>query len=228
MLFDVAVSATLTGHDAFSFTKEVVLNGLYSITAGTGHYSLQPIHLPGIPRDDVGNVFQRFLPRHGAELGLIKADASEEHGFASQEQAVALPFVAVGGFEGCLGCFEPIACGVGVFAHDAELTVEQSDAPFGRNGFACSGVIAAGGGNVILSGLTVQVWSSFSWLKTSFLPNQASSIRLFWALHIHDGVNTSAISLERAVWASRDLSTRGRITSPWLPVMSDGSISSLY
>lgn len=37
--------------------------------------------------------------------------------------------------------------------------------------------------------------ASTSVLKTSFLPNQASSTRLFWALHTHDGVNTSAMSL---------------------------------
>ena len=60
---------------------------------------------------------------------------------------------------------------------------------------------------------------TLSVLKTFFLPNQASSTRLFWALQIHEGVNTSALSRMRKRCSSSDLTDLGRMTLPLIPVI---------
>ena len=87
-------------------------------------------------------------------------------------------------------------------------------------------------GNYTFSAVDCQRWfprsSVYSVLNTSFLPNQASSIRLFCALHIHDGVNTSAMSCERALCMSRLLRTRGIMMWPLSPVMRYGRIGEPY
>ena len=59
-------------------------------------------------------------------------------------------------------------------------------------------------------------------------------IKNFWSqlkeptLHIHDGVNTSAISRERAVWVSRLLRIRGMMTCPLSLVIRQGRIGESY
>lgn len=54
------------------------------------------------------------------------------------------------------------------------------------------------------------------------------AMKLFWELHIHKGVNTSAMSLERAAWRSLCFRMRGWITLPCVPVISGGVMGSWY
>ena len=68
-------------------------------------------------------------------------------------------------------------------------------------------------GKGIFSKLVTQPFS-ISILKTFSLSNQALSIKLFCALHIHDGVNTSAFDLARSDCSFFDFSTRDFIMLP--------------
>ena len=73
-----------------SFARGYPLDGaveeglLYLHPVGTrvGHYALEAVHLPHVPRDDVGNVVERF--EHGllAELGFVVLDEGDEHRLA--------------------------------------------------------------------------------------------------------------------------------------------------
>ena len=111
-----------------AFQKVVVLSD--TVNAGARHHAFQAIHLPHIPRNDVGNVGDGFNQGVLAKFVAVMFDERKQQGFAGQEQVIALPFVGINAFIGFLCSLQPFARSRGVFANDAEL---RSSKPMRRS-----------------------------------------------------------------------------------------------
>ena len=86
------------------------------VVATVRHDTFQPVHLPDVPRDDVGDVVDRLRQRVFAELGTVVFHKRGKHGFTGDEQAVALPFVGIDALESFLRGFQPFAGSSRVFS----------------------------------------------------------------------------------------------------------------
>ena len=60
MLVDVFIMTSCTGNLLFFFAKEGLNLFHHSVSAGVWHNTSQTIHLPEIPRNDIGNVVMLF------------------------------------------------------------------------------------------------------------------------------------------------------------------------
>ena len=130
------------GNRLGTFTEKIV-GYFHLVVAAAGYHPFQPVHLPHIPRNDIGNVVDRLTQRVMAELCAVILNKGIEHRLAGQQQAIALPLVGVYALVGFLRGFQPLACGDGVFSHYAQLAVEQAYALAKRNEHPCGGIVAA-------------------------------------------------------------------------------------
>ena len=62
------------------------------LMAAVRHDEFQSVHLPDIPRDDVGDVADGFILWHFSEFQLVIFEESVKHGLAGKQKTVALPF----------------------------------------------------------------------------------------------------------------------------------------
>jgi len=116
---------------------------MHLVVATVRYDTFQSVHLPHVPRNDVGDVVDGFRQWVFSELGTVVFDKGGKHGFTGDKQAVSLPFVGINTLVGFLRGFQPFAGSFGVLADHAQFTVKQSDTVGKRNNRACGGVIAA-------------------------------------------------------------------------------------
>ena len=64
---------TLARLDCFGRIKQV-LDRSPNRSATIRHNAFQPVHLPDVPRNDVGDILQRFELRFATELGFVIVD----------------------------------------------------------------------------------------------------------------------------------------------------------
>ena len=102
----------------------------------------EAVHLPEVPRDDFGKLLQQRCVGLAAVAGLIVVDKRVEQILACQEQAVALPLIAVGSLEGETHLRKPLLVAQLLLADYAELSVEQAHALADGDGLARGGVVA--------------------------------------------------------------------------------------
>lgn len=105
--------------------------------------TFESIHLPNVPRYDVGYILEGFELWFFTELGSVIVDESVEQGFAGENKVVALPLKTVNTHKGGLCRFEPFSCRLSIFTDNTKFTVEKTYALFHRDRLSCYGVISA-------------------------------------------------------------------------------------
>ena len=121
---DVARSAALT-RNTERLEKHCTLRiRLWLFATAIGHHTFQSVHLPYVPRHDIGNAFEGLFPRLLSKFVVVIFNVAHEHRLAGDEQIVALPFVSISVSIRHLCPFEPVARLGGIFAHDAQFAVE--------------------------------------------------------------------------------------------------------
>jgi len=77
MLFDAFVLAAGAEYQLLHRLKEVVREDGHTMCATIRDDSLEPIHLPDIPRDNIGNILNGFVEGTLTELLLIILDKGD-------------------------------------------------------------------------------------------------------------------------------------------------------
>ena len=68
---DIVLLTTRATNYVLLFSKKSLYSLLYTMAARIGNDALQPVHLPKVPGNDVGNVVQALFQGTLAQLSLV-------------------------------------------------------------------------------------------------------------------------------------------------------------